>query len=71
MRRISSSLPSFHAPDDDKYADKEKLGRGRWPALIQGTAIRSYRKVGKKTKIAIAIILALISLHFLFYWTRK
>ncbi|KAH7035066.1 galactosyl transferase GMA12/MNN10 family-domain-containing protein [Microdochium trichocladiopsis] len=69
MRRISSSLPSFHAPDDDKYADKEKLGRGRWAGPVLGTAARISSKAGRKTKIVAAIIGAFIVLHCLFYWT--
>lgn len=71
MRRISSSLPSFHAQEDDKYADKEKLGRGRWNGPVLATVSRAYNKVGKKTKIAAAIILGIIVLHTLFYWTRE
>ncbi|KAJ1331355.1 mannan polymerase II complex MNN10 subunit [Microdochium nivale] len=69
MRRISSSLPSFHAQEDDKYADKEKLGRGRWNGPVLAMASRAYNKVGRKTKIAAAIILGIIVLHTLFYCT--
>lgn len=75
MRNISSSLPKFVVtPDQYSYAEKEKLGRGRWfPnrmskfGRLANFAVNTYRKFRIRSLIILALILATI----IFYVTRK
>lgn len=72
MRRISSSLPRFNS--SSHYAEKEKLGRGRWslhnaPLLgrIRGTVAR----MGRRTKIRLLVVFMILLSIFTFYNTRE
>jgi mannan polymerase II complex MNN10 subunit len=72
MRRFSSSLPRFNS--SPHYADKEKLGRGRWsvhnvPLLgrIRGIVAR----MGRKMKIRLLILLAMVLSIIIFYNSRE
>ena len=76
-RRLSGSLPRFNLGTDKSYAEKEKLGRGRW--MLQdrgGTAqvrkrVRSLvRRTSRKAKIRILVLLGLLLMIILFYTTR-
>lgn len=75
MRKLSSSLPRFnsagsihHAP----YADKEKLGRGRWsnnldnvPLLGRLKAI--FGRMGRKLKLRLLIAFIVFLCIYIFY----
>jgi mannan polymerase II complex MNN10 subunit len=71
MRRISSSLPRFSS--NVPFAEKEKLGRGRWslqnvPLLGRIQAILA--RMGRKMKIRLLIGFLLLFIVFIFYQTR-
>lgn len=73
-RRISNSLPQFNIGSDKSYAEKEKLGRGRWMARHRSkwTRLVSFVKnTSRKTKICVGVFLAFIFMFILFYSTRK
>lgn len=79
MRKLSSSLPRFnsagsihHAP----YADKEKLGRGRWsnnldnvPLLGRLKAI--FGRMGRKLKLRLLIAFIVFLCIYIFYHSRE
>lgn len=73
-RRISSSLPRFNMASDKSYAEKEKLGRGRWMGA-EGSKVARLRalvwKVWRKLGIKSLIVFALIFMYCMFYITRK
>jgi mannan polymerase II complex MNN10 subunit len=74
MRRISNSLPRFNLGADKSYAEKEKLGRGRWMLRDGGRIARLrslVRKTSRKAKIRFLIMTAFIFMIILFYSTRK
>jgi mannan polymerase II complex MNN10 subunit len=59
---------------EKSYAQKEKLGRGRWMPRGGGKIARlqsMVRKVSRKIKIRFFIVMALIMMIILFYTTRK
>lgn len=73
-RRISSSLPHFNMGSDKSYAEKEKLGRGRWSARAESKLARlqnMVRQTNRKTKVRFLIGLALIALYFIYSMSRK
>lgn len=71
-RTISNSLPSYMGRSDKTYAEKEKLGRGRWIPR-EGSKLARLRnsigRVSRKTWIGIGAILAIILMYILFYAT--
>jgi mannan polymerase II complex MNN10 subunit len=74
IRSLSNSLPRFNLGADKSYAEKEKLGRGRWLPRDGGriARVRSLvRKTSRKAKIRFLIVTAFIFLIILFYITRK
>lgn len=71
MRRISSSLPSFNMATDERYAEKEKLGRGRWRIPLLGRVRALVARMGRKGKIRALIAILLFTCYLLFYITRK
>ncbi len=71
MRRFSRSLPRFSS--SPHYADKEKLGRGRWSVhnmplvgRVQGIVAR----MGRKTKIRLLVLLGILVFIIIFYNSR-
>ena len=73
-RTISSSLPSFHLRGRRDYAEKEKLGRGRWSATGSSRSGRLHTYLGRTTRrmrLRLLIILGLLLAVILFYVTRK
>ncbi len=73
-RSFSNSLPSFNMGPEKSYAEKEKLGRGRWMARGGGKIARLrsiVRNVSRKMKIRFFIVTAFIVMIILFYTTRK
>jgi mannan polymerase II complex MNN10 subunit len=59
---------------EKSYAEKEKLGRGRWMARDGGRIARlrsMARRVSRKAKIRFLLVIAFIVMVILFYTTRK
>jgi mannan polymerase II complex MNN10 subunit len=73
-RTISNSLPHFNLGSEKSYAEKEKLGRGRWMGQegSKMARVRSLvRRVNRKMKLRYWLVIALLTLYLLFYVTRK
>ena len=74
MRTLSASLPRFNTGPEKTYAEKEKLGRGRWMPR-DGTKLAKLRililQTSRKAKIRLLIVTAFIFMIILFYMTRK
>lgn len=61
----------FQTREDERYAEKEKIGRGRWSIPLAGR-IRSYMaRLGRKWKIRLLLVVILLFLYFTFYTTRE
>lgn len=72
MRNLSNSLPHFHMGGDKSYAEKEKLGRGRWVGSSKMARIRNtLARVSRKVRIRFMIALAFVMMIILFYSTRR
>lgn len=71
MRRISRSLPTFNTDVPGKYAEKEKLGRGRWDFPILGRIGRTLARTSRKARIRALIVAVLLLCYILFYVTRE
>jgi len=84
-RKISESLPKWGANHvggengtykDKDYAEKEKLGRGRWRPGKNGItglmgALRTYvGSIGRRMKLRVLIGLVLV-LGFVLFWTTR
>ena len=72
-RKISTSLPTFSLSKRD-YSDKEKLGRGRWPASRTGKTGRFLTTFGRmlwRGRLRLGVVLGLILAFVLFYATRE
>jgi hypothetical protein len=73
IRRISASLPRFNLGEEKSYAEKEKLGRGRWIPR-EGSKLAKLRilvlKTSRKAKIRFLIATAFLFMIILFYITR-
>jgi mannan polymerase II complex MNN10 subunit len=71
-RNLSNSLPHFHIGGEKSYAEKEKLGRGRWAGSSKLARIRnSLGRVSRAMKLRFMIVLAFVMMIILFYSTRK
>lgn len=73
-RNISNSLPSFNLGPEKSYAEKEKLGRGRWMTRDGSRMARlrsMVRRISRKAKIRMLLIAAFFVMIILFYTTRK
>jgi len=73
-RRISGSLPRFNLGTRRDYADKEKLGRGRWSPSNGTRAGRLRTFVAsflRRTRLRFLLVLAFVIAVTLFYVTRK
>lgn len=76
MRSISSSLPFFNqSPQDERFAEKEKLGRGRWQSPPGGNTWSSLlARIGRliwRLRLRFAILLAFLLSVIIFYATRE
>lgn len=73
-RSLSNSLPQFNMGSDRSYAEKEKLGRGRWTPR-DGSRLGRLRaaagRVSRKVKLRLLVVMAFIMMFILFYSTRK
>lgn len=76
MRNISASLPFFNtAPQDDRFAEKEKLGRGRWqPPPGSSTWSNVRGRLGRliwRMRLRFVLVVALLFTILCFYATRE
>lgn len=74
MRRISSSLPRFTTQADAPYAEKEKLGRGRWPGQnvpLVGRIGALFSRIGRKMGLRILWGILMTVLVIIFFNSRK
>lgn len=72
IRNISNSLPHFHMGGDGSYAEKEKLGRGRFLGSSKLARIRNaLARVSRKMRMRFMIVLGFVMMIILFYSTRK
>jgi mannan polymerase II complex MNN10 subunit len=74
MRSLSNSLPRFNMGGDYSYAEKEKLGRGRWSARDASFISRLRNRViqfARKSRLRFIIIMGVVLLFFLYIFTRK
>jgi len=73
MRRISSSLPRFHA-NSQHYAEKEKLGRGRWSVQnvpLLGRLKGILARMGRKLRLRLFLALLAFVTVIIFYNSRR
>ncbi|KAI9883376.1 MAG: hypothetical protein M1823_004866 [Watsoniomyces obsoletus] len=72
-RRLSDSLPRFQRSGRGRdYAEKEKLGRGRWvPAngSLRGNLLSMCGRILRRLRLRFVIVLAFLFAIFLFYVT--
>ncbi|KAL1302525.1 hypothetical protein AAFC00_002911 [Neodothiora populina] len=82
MRNISNSLPFFNQhPQDDRFAEKEKLGRGRWQprpgssrwAGIGGRLGRLLWRMRLRVMVILVLLATVLSFYAtpLHYWYRR
>ncbi len=74
MRNLSNSLPSFNMGGDYSYAEKEKLGRGRWSAKDGSVISRLRNRViqfMRKSRLRFMVIVGVVLLFLLYMLTRK
>lgn len=72
-RSISNSLPRFNMGSDKSYAEKEKLGRGRWVSRDGSRLGRLRAAIGRtsrRSRISFLLFVGLILMYILFYSTR-
>ena len=74
MRNISTSLPFFNnGPRDEREAEKEKAGRGRWAPARGGYLANMKSMLGRhmlRSKPRFVLVLVLLLLIICFYTTR-
>ncbi|KAI9686130.1 MAG: alpha-1,6-mannosyltransferase [Bogoriella megaspora] len=72
FRRLSQSLPRFSHQSSTHYAEKEKLGRGRWKTENGGKMQNIGRMMGRtiwKARLRFALLLGFLLFVILFYAT--
>lgn len=74
MRNLSHNLPRFNMGGDYSYAEKEKLGRGRWAAKdgtiigrMRSSTVRFYRRSKLRFWLLVALLFSLV----IYETTRK
>ena len=74
-RRLSGSLPRFHMGGGARdYAEKEKLGRGRWcpgNGSVVGNLTAFAGKVLRRMRLRFLLVIAILLATLIFYVTRK
>lgn len=70
-RQISRRLPSFNLGGRRDYAEKEKLGRGRWPSGRGGRIVPYLGRIIWRLRLRILLVLCFIMAIILFYVTRE
>lgn len=75
FRRLSSSLPRFNIGRDVySYAEKEKLGRGRWQASNGtkiGRLVNTIMRTILNLKLRYIVVLLFVFAYILFYSSRR
>ena len=73
-RSISNSLPRFNMGSEKSYAEKEKLGRGRWVPK-DGSKLGRLRdalgRTSRRSRISFGLCVGLFLMYFLWYSTRR
>ncbi|KAI9052722.1 hypothetical protein LZ554_002998 [Drepanopeziza brunnea f. sp. 'monogermtubi'] len=72
MRSFSNSLPRFNMSGEKSFAEKEKLGRGRWTprdGSSLGRIKNAVTRSSRKTRLRVLLVLGLIVAYILFYST--
>ncbi|TVY81405.1 putative alpha-1,6-mannosyltransferase MNN10 [Lachnellula suecica] len=71
LRTFSNSLPRFDMGmgPEKSYAEKEKLGRGRWNGRRMARLRNFVGRISRKTRLRLLAILAVIIMIILFYQT--
>lgn len=77
MRQLSSSLPRFNAnaPNSraSSYSDKDK-SKGRWEmgsSSLLGRVKLFFARMGRTTRIRLALVLAVLAAIYIFYHSRE
>lgn len=70
-RQLSRSLPTFNLRARKDYAEKEKLGRGRWASHRGGRIVPFVGRTIWRMRLRIMLAFALVTAVVLFYITRK
>lgn len=74
VRRLSSGLPLWNnGRATTPYAEKEKLGRGRWHAdnlPLVSRVKRAYSRLSRRTRIILSILGLILLATWIFYHTR-
>lgn len=74
FRRLSSSLPRFSHPGSTHYAEKEKLGRGRWNPHDGDSLrnlVRMIRRIVWRARLRLALVVGFLFFVIVFYSTCK
>lgn len=73
VRKISASLPIFNRSEEDpRFAEKEKLGRGRWHIQGDGTWKGFAIRIGRLLwRLRLRLLIALSFLLFLIFCTGR
>ncbi|KAJ9627278.1 alpha-1,6-mannosyltransferase [Taxawa tesnikishii (nom. ined.)] len=72
LRSISVSLPRFSMGEDDRFAEKEKLGRGRWQpggGSAIGNILGRFGRMFWRMRLRFMLVIAFVLLVILFYAT--
>lgn len=70
-RRVSQSLPSFHVGGQRSYAEKEKLGRGRYNESRMKRILSHIGMIIWRMRLRFVIVLGFLLAVILFYVTRE
>ena len=73
-RKLSHSLPRFNFGLRRGYAEKEKLGRGRWPWIVTrtlGQIAALFGRMGRRTRLRVILLFGFFLAAILFYVSCK
>ena len=72
-RRLSTSLPRFNIGGRNNYAEKEKLGRGRWypsNGSKMGRMKTYLGRIVRRMRLRLLLVIGVVLAVILFYTTR-
>jgi len=74
FRTFSNSLPRYNRAASKDYAEKEKLGRGRWPLnltdMLRNIVAILWRSIWRM-RLRLTIVITFATMIVLFYATRR